>query len=46
MIQRKINRDDFSLKTGNNKKSKTYDFQKFKTIRSFGRETNYTVQYV
>ena len=26
-------------KTANKKKDKTYDFQKFKTIRSFGRET-------
>ena len=31
-------RDDSIYKTGNKKKDKTYDFQKFKTIRYFGRE--------
>ena len=33
-----MNRDDLIYKRGNKKKSKIYDFQKFKTIRSFGRE--------
>ena len=33
-----MDRDDLIYKTGNKKKDKTYDFQKFKTIRSFGRE--------
>ena len=37
-IEQKINRDDLSYKTGNKEKDKTYDFKKFKTIRSFGRE--------
>ena len=33
----KIDRDDLIYKTGNNKKKKTFDFQKFKTIKSFAR---------
>ena len=33
-----MNRDYLIYKRGNKKKSKIYDFQKFKTIRSFGRE--------
>ena len=33
-----MNRDDLIYKRGNKKKSKIYDFQKFKTIRSFERE--------
>ena len=37
-IENKLNRDDLINKIGNIKKDKTYDFQKFKTIRSFGRE--------
>ena len=36
--EQEINRDDLILKTGNKKKSKVYDFQKLKIIRSFGRE--------
>ena len=36
--EQEINRDDLILKTGNRKKSKAYDFQKLKIIRSFGRE--------
>ena len=32
------NRNYLIYKTGNNKRDKTYDFQKFKTIRSFGKE--------
>ena len=36
--EQEISRDDLSYKTGNKKKSKAYDFQKLKTIRSFGRE--------
>ena len=36
--KKKIDRDDLIYKTGNKKKDETYDFQKFKTIRSFGRE--------
>ena len=37
-IENKLNRDDLINKIGNIKRDKTYDFQKFKTIRSFGRE--------
>ena len=38
-IKNKLNRDDLIYKTGNKKKDKIYYFQKFKTIRSFERET-------
>ena len=38
---KKLNRDNLILKTGNKDKDKTNDFQKFKTIRSFGREIYY-----
>ena len=31
-------RDDWIYNTGNKKESRTYDFQKFKTIRSFASE--------
>ena len=34
----KLERNYLIYKTGNKKKDKTCDFQKFKTIRSFGRE--------
>ena len=34
-IEQEVNRDNLIYKTGNDK---THDFQKFKTIRSFGRE--------
>ena len=37
-IENKLNRDNSIYKTGNKKKDETYDFQKFKTIRSFGRK--------
>ena len=37
-MDKKMNRDDLIYKRGNKKKSKIYDFQKFKTIRSFERE--------
>ena len=37
-IEQKINGNDLIYKTGNKKKEKKYDFQKFKTIRSFGRD--------
>ena len=37
-IENTLNKDDLSYKTGNKKKDKTYDFQKFKTITSLGRE--------
>ena len=37
-MENKPNRDNLNLKTGNKKKHKTYDFPKFKTIRSFGKE--------
>ena len=36
-IKWEINKDNIIYKTGNKKKNKTYEFQKFKTIRSFGR---------
>ena len=37
-MENKLDRNDLMNKTGNKKKNKMYDFQKFKTIRSFGRE--------
>ena len=37
-IENTLNKDDLSYKTGNKKENKTYDFQKFKTITSLGRE--------
>ena len=37
-MEKKLNRDDLIYKTGNKKKDKTFDFQKFKIKRSFGRE--------
>ena len=37
-MENKLNRDHLISKTGNYKKDKTYDFQKFKTTRSFRRE--------
>ena len=36
-MEDKIDINYLIYKTGNQKKDKTYDFQKFKTIRSFGR---------
>ena len=38
--EKEINRDHLIYKTGNKKKDKTYDFQSFKTISTFGRETD------
>ena len=37
-MKNKQNRDNLIYKTGNKKKNKSYDFQKCKTIRSFGRK--------
>ena len=37
-MKNKQNRDDLIYKTGNKKKNKSYYFQKFKTIRSFGKK--------
>ena len=37
-IEQKINRDNLIYRLGDKKKDKRYDFQKFKTIRSFGIE--------
>ena len=37
-MENKLDRNGFIYKTDNKKKNKTYDFQKFQTIRSFGRE--------
>ena len=37
-IEKEVNRDVLIYKTGNKEKDKTYHFQKFKTINSFGRE--------
>ena len=37
-IGQTINRDDLTYKTGNKKKDKTYDFDRIKTMRCFGRE--------
>ena len=36
-MENKLNRNYLIYKTGDKKKIKTYDFQKIKTIRSFGR---------
>ena len=36
-IEQEVNGYDLIYKTGNKRKDKTYDFKKFKTIRSFGR---------
>ena len=36
--EKQTNRDNLIYKTGNKKKNKSYDFQKCKTIRSFGRK--------
>ena len=36
--EQKIKRNYLIHKTGNKKRDKTYDFQKFKKIRSFGRK--------
>ena len=35
-MRNKLKRDNSIYKTGNKEMYKTYDFQKFKTIRSFG----------
>ena len=37
-IEQKISRNDLIYKTGNKNRDKTYDFQKLKTTRSFGKE--------
>ena len=37
-MENKLDKNDLIYQTGNRKKDKTFDFQKFKTIRSFGRE--------
>ena len=37
-MENKLDRNDLTYKTGNKRKNKTWDFGKFKTIRSFGRE--------
>ena len=37
-MENKLDRNDLIYETSNKKKDKTYDFQKFKTIRSFGRK--------
>ena len=37
-MENKLNRYNLIYKKRNKKKDKTYDFQKFKAIRSFGRE--------
>ena len=37
-IENKIDGKELIYKTGNKKKDKTYDFQKFKSIRFFWRE--------
>ena len=36
-MENKLDRNNLIYKTGNKKNDKTYNFQKFKTIRSFGR---------
>ena len=37
-MENKSDRDELIYKTGNDKRDKTYDFQKFKVIKSSGRE--------
>ena len=37
-MENKLNRHDLIYKTSNKKKDETYHFQKFKTIRSCGRQ--------
>ena len=37
-MENNLKRDDLIYKTDNKKMNKIYDFQKFKTIRSFGKE--------
>ena len=37
-MENKLDRNDLIYKTGNKTKDKKYDFEKFKTITSFGRE--------
>ena len=37
-MENKLNRHDLIYITGNKKNDKTYHFEKFKTIRSFGRQ--------
>ena len=37
-MENKLDRNYLIYKAGTKKKGKTYDFQKFKTIRSFGRD--------
>ena len=36
-IEKEVDRDDSTYKVGNKKDDKTYNFQKFETIKSFGR---------
>ena len=38
-MEQEINRYDLTYKTSNKKYNKTNDFQKFKVIKSFGRES-------
>ena len=37
-MENNLKRDDLIYKTDNKKMNKIYDFQKFKTTRSFGKE--------
>ena len=37
-VENKFDRNNLIYKTGNKKSDKTYEFQKYKTIRSFERE--------
>ena len=37
-LENRLNGDDLIYKIGNKKRIKKYDFQKFKTIRSFWRQ--------
>ena len=37
-MENNLKRDDLIYKTDNKKMNQIYDFQKFKTIRSFGKE--------
>ena len=37
-MESKLDSNDLIYKTGNKEKDKRYNFQKFKTIRSFGKK--------
>ena len=44
-MESKLDSNDLIYKTGNKEKDKRYNFQKFKTIRSFGKKKFITMIY-